>query len=334
MTNNKPKIALLLGGSSSEREVSKSSGLSIYNALNQLGYETKLIDPAYGINQPGEPAAFFDKKDFAPVSTRNYLEAVNSSLFDGIDLAFLGLHGKWGEDGTIQSLLEVRGIKYTGSGVMASSVAMDKAMSKIIFQHFNIPTPRWFIVEKRNYEPETVRKYIEERFGFPCVIKPNDEGSTVGLTVCKVPQDVEEGLKLSFKYSSRALVEDYIEGRELTVTVLDKQALPVLEIKPSHELYDYECKYTKGMSEYFVPADIPGDVANAIRKNSLEAFNALGCSVYGRLDYMMTNGNNYYCLEGNTLPGMTSTSLVPKMAKAVGISFEELIDRIIKLSLR
>lgn len=334
MKNDKPKIALLLGGSSSEREVSKSSSYAIYEALTQLGYETKLIDPAYGKNQPDEPAAFFDKKDFARVSTRNYLEAVNSSMFDDVDLAFLGLHGKWGEDGTIQSLLEVRGIKYTGSGVMASSVAMDKAMSKIIFQHFNIPTPRWFVVEKRNYQLDTVKRNIDEKFGYPCVIKPNDEGSTMGLTVCRGPEDVEEGMKLSFDYSDRALIEDYIEGRELTVAILDKQAMPVLEIKPSHDLYDYECKYTKGMSEYFVPADIPGDVANAIRKDSLAAFNALGCGVYGRLDYMMTKENNFYCLEGNTLPGMTATSLVPKMAMAVGITFEELIDRIIKLSLR
>ena len=269
MVNNKPKIALLLGGSSSEREVSKSSGFSIYNALKTLGYETVLIDPAYGKNQPEEPDAFFDKKEFSEVSTRNYLEAVNSTLFDGIDLAFLGLHGKWGEDGTIQSLLEVRGIKYTGSNVMASAVAMDKAMSKIIFQHFNISTPRWFMVEKRKSAPDIVKRKIEEKFGYPCVIKPNDEGSTVGLTICKSPEDVEKGLEISFKYSDRIMIEDYIEGRELTVTILDNKALPVLEIKPKHGLYDYECKYTKGMSEYFVPADIPPDVAKALQKDSL-----------------------------------------------------------------
>ena len=334
MKNNRPKIALLLGGSSSEREVSKSSGFSIYNALKTLDYETVLIDPAYGKNQPKEPEAFFDKKDFAEVSTRNYLEAINSPLFDSIDLAFLGLHGKWGEDGTIQSLLEVRGVHYTGSNVMASAVAMDKAMSKIIFQHFSISTPRWFMVEKRNFDPEKVKKNIDEKFGYPCVIKPNDEGSTVGLTICKNAGEVDRGLEFSFKFSDRILIEDYIEGRELTVAILDNKALPVLEIKPKHGLYDYECKYTKGMSEYFVPADIPADVAKALQKDSLEAFNALGCSVYCRLDYMMTRDNNFYCLEANTLPGMTSTSLVPKMAKAVGISFEELIDRIIKLSLR
>jgi len=333
MKNKKPKIALLLGGSSSEREVSKSSGFSIYHALQTLGYETILIDPAYGVNQPKEPDAFFNKKDFAKFTTRNYLEAVNSSLFDDVDLAFLGLHGKWGEDGTIQSLLEVRGIKYTGSNVMASSVAMDKAMSKIIFKHFNITTPRWLVIEKKKYDLDTIKRNIDKKFGYPCVIKPNDEGSTVGLTICNNPEEVSTGLEFSFKYSEKILIEEYISGRELTVTILDKEALPVLEIKPKHGLYDYECKYTKGMSEYFVPADIPESVAKSLQKDSLEAFNALGCSVYCRIDYMMSRDNKFYCLEGNTLPGMTSTSLVPKMAKAVGISFEELIDRIIKLSL-
>lgn len=334
MKNNRPRVALLLGGSSSEREVSKSSGFSIYNALKALEYETVLIDPAYGKDQPDSADAFFEKKDFGPVSTRNYLEAVNSSLFDNVDLAFLGLHGKWGEDGTIQSLLEVRGIKYTGSNVMASSVTMDKAMSKIIFQHFNISTPRWFLVEKNKYDPDKIKKNIVDKTGYPCVIKPNDEGSTVGLTICRNPEEIKDGLELSFKYSDKILVEEYIAGRELTVTVLNNEALPVLEIKPKHGLYDYECKYTKGMSEYFVPADIPADTALELQKDSLDAFNALGCEVYCRFDYMLDKKNNFYCLEGNTLPGMTATSLVPKMAKAVGISFEELIDRIIKLSLR
>jgi D-alanine-D-alanine ligase len=333
MANTKPKIALLLGGSSSERAVSKSSGLSIYSALINLGYETKLIDPAYGKNQPKETDAFFSEKDFSTVSTRNYLEAVSSSLFDDVDLAFLGLHGKWGEDGTIQSLLEVRGVKYSGSNVMSSAVAMDKAMSKIIFRHFNISTPKWFMVERKNIEPDKIKKKIDEMIGYPCIIKPNDEGSTVGLAVCNNPAEVESGLKLSFEYSDRTMIEEFIEGRELTVTVLDKEALPVLEIRPKHGLYDYECKYTKGMSEYYVPADIPDDLAKALQKESLEAFNALGCSVYCRLDYRLDKNNNFSCLEANTLPGMTSTSLVPKMAKAVGISFEELIDRIIKLSL-
>jgi D-alanine-D-alanine ligase len=332
MTDNKPKIALLLGGSSSERAISKSSSSSIYKALIALGYETVLIDPAYGKNQPKESEIFFSEKDYAEVSTRNYLEAVNSSLFDDIDLAFLGLHGKWGEDGIIQSMLEIRGIKYTGSNVISSAVAMDKAMSKIIFKHFNISTPKWFMVEKKNSDIEKIKKDIDEKIGYPCIVKPNDEGSTVGLTVCNSPSEIDKGLKSSFKYSQKTMIEEFIEGRELTVAILDKAALPVLEIKPKSGLYDYQSKYTKGMSEYFVPADITEDVAKSLQKDSLKAFNAIGCSVYGRIDFRLNKNNQFFCLEVNTLPGMTSTSLVPKMAKAVGISFEELIDQIIKLS--
>jgi D-alanine-D-alanine ligase len=333
MNNNKLKIALLLGGSSSERAISKSSSSSIYKALLALGYETILIDPAYGKNQPKENETFFSQKDFSEVSTRNYLEAVNSSLFDDIDLAFLGLHGKWGEDGIIQSMLEVRRIKYTGSNVMSSAVAMNKAMSKIIFSHFNISTPKWLIAERKNSDTERIKKDIDEKIGYPCIIKPNDEGSTVGLTVCNNSSEVDEGLKLSFKYSEKTMIEEFIEGRELTVAILDKEALPVLEIRPKSGLYDYQSKYTKGMSEYFVPADIPANIAKSLQKESLAAFNALGCSVYGRIDFRLNRNNQFFCLEVNTLPGMTSTSLVPKMAKAVGISFEELIDRIIRLSL-
>jgi D-alanine-D-alanine ligase len=333
MNDDKPKIALLLGGSSSERAISKSSSYSIYNALIALGYETVLIDPAYGKNQPKETEVFFSEKDFSEVSTRNYLEAINSSLFDDIDIAFLGLHGKWGEDGIIQSMLEVRKVKYTGSKVLSSAVAMDKAMSKIIFSQFNISTPKWFMVEKKNSNIEKVKKYIDEKIGYPCIIKPNDEGSTVGLTVCNSPSDIDMGLKSSFEYSQKTMIEEFIEGRELTVAILDKAALPVLEIKPKSGLYDYKSKYTKGMSEYFVPADIPEDVVKSLQKDSLKAFNAIGCSVYGRIDFRLNKNNQFFCLEINTLPGMTSTSLVPKMAKAAGITFEELIDRIIKLSL-
>jgi D-alanine-D-alanine ligase len=230
-------------------------------------------------------------------------------------------------------MLEVRKVKYTGSKVLSSAVAMDKAMSKIIFSQFNISTPKWFMVEKKNSNIEKVKKYIDEKIGYPCIIKPNDEGSTVGLTVCNSPSDIDMGLKSSFEYSQKTMIEEFIEGRELTVAILDKAALPVLEIKPKSGLYDYKSKYTKGMSEYFVPADIPEDVVKSLQKDSLKAFNAIGCSVYGRIDFRLNKNNQFFCLEINTLPGMTSTSLVPKMAKAAGITFEELIDRIIKLSL-
>lgn len=334
MENKKLKVALLVGGTSPEREVSKLSCSSIYKALLSLGYETKLIDPAYGKNQPADVEAFFKETDFAEISTRNYIEAVNSELFDDIDIAFIGLHGKWGEDGTIQSLLEMRGIKYTGSNILASANGMDKEMSKILFRHFNISTPEWIIVDNPDYNLGNVQKSIDEKLGYPCVVKPNDQGSTVGLTVCKNKNEIKTAVELALSFSKKALIEEYIDGHELAVAVLENRALPVLEIKPKHGLYDYECKYTKGMSEYVVPAQIPENVFMELQKESEEAFKALGCSVYGRLDYRMSSDFKIYCLEVNTLPGMTSTSLVPKMAKAIGISFEELIDKIITLSLK
>lgn len=332
LRGEKIKIGLILGGTSPEREVSKSSAISIYKALNSLNYEVTLLDPAYGKVQPEKPEDFFADKDFTAVSNRNYVEAINSEIFDGIDLAFLALHGKWGEDGSIQSLLELRGIKYTGSNILSSAIAMDKHMSKILFMHYGIDTPKWLVAGK-NDDPEKTAGLIAAELGFPCVIKPNDQGSTVGLTICGKISEVSDAISLALKYSDKALIEEFIEGREVTVGILDDTAHPVLEIKPKHGIYDYECKYTHGMSEYIVPAEIPDEIRKQLQEQSIKAFRALGCSVYGRVDFKLTGDMRAACLEVNTLPGMTSTSLVPKMAKAAGMTFEELIDKIIKLSL-
>ena len=327
------KIALLLGGTSPEKTVSKHSAASIYDAIKSLGYECKLINPAYGERQPNRPEEFFVDEDPFEISNRNYVAAVNSKLFDDIDVAFIGLHGKYGEDGTIQALLELRGIKYTGSKVLSSSLCMDKSMSKILFHHYGVQTAKWVSLTHNSINPYDVVKMIENDFGFPAVIKPNDQGSTVGLTICENSSQVKNALKLSFQYSDKTIVEEYIAGREITVAVLEDKALPVLEIKPKHGIYDYECKYTSGMSEYIVPADIPKNTAEKFQSQALLAFKALGCEVYGRVDFRMNNNLEPYCLEVNTLPGTTSLSLVPKMAKAVGISFEQLVERIIHLSL-
>ena len=332
-SKKKPVIALVLGGTSPEREVSKSSASSIYKALTAMDYKTILVDPAYGKHQPHKDEDFFKKEDFEELSNRNYVDAVNSKIFDEVDLAFLALHGKWGEDGTIQSLLELRGIKYTGSNVISSAMSMDKLMSKILFKHYDIDTPEWITAEKKDSEVD-LKKKIKDGFGYPCVIKPNDQGSTVGLTICKSEADISNSLKLAFRYSEKVLIEEYIAGHEVTVAVLEDKPLPVLEIKPKHGVYDYECKYTSGMSEYEVPANLPEWIQQELQTQALRAFKALGCSVYGRMDFRLSKDFKTYCLEVNTLPGMTSTSLVPKMAKAVGISFEDLIDRIIKLSLK
>lgn len=332
MSIKKIKTALLLGGTSPEREVSKSTGASIYKALVHLGYETFLINPAYGNKQPENPEDFFKEEDHIETKNENYVKALNLDLFRSIDLAFIALHGKWGEDGTIQSLLELKGIKYTGSKVLSSSLSMDKSMSKILFRHYNVRTPDWITVTNR-FNLTEVKKQIENKLKFPCVIKPNDQGSTVGLTICNNENEVDDAINLALQFSDKALIEEYIPGRELTVGILDDEVLPVLEIKPKHGLYDYECKYTPGMSEYEVPANLPMEISEKLQKSAITAFNSLGCEGYGRIDFRLNPENEEYCLEINTLPGMTSTSLVPKMAKAVGISFEELVERIVKISL-
>ncbi len=331
MKNKKSKIALLVGGTSPEREVSKMSGKGVLGALKSLEYPTIIIDPAYGLNQPKEEDQFFSNKNFSEISNRNCIDAINSDLLNDVDIVFSALHGKWAEDGTIQSILELRGLKYTGSKVLASALAMDKEMSKVIFKQVGVQTPNWMSV-KSNFS-DLIIKEIENKIGFPCIIKPNDQGSTVGLTLVKDGSEVNEAIKIALQFSSKALIEKYIPGREITVAILLNEALPVLEIVPKSGFYDYKHKYTSGMSEYIVPANIPNEVAVKAQQQALVAFNSLGCEGYARIDFRLTNNSELYCLEVNTLPGMTPLSLVPKAAKAIGISFEELIDKIIRQAL-
>ena len=329
----KPKVALLVGGTSPERAVSKMSGKGVLGALRTLQYPTKIIDPAYGLNQPRDEEKFFLEEDFAELSNRNCIDAINSNLLDDVDVVFSALHGKWAEDGTIQSLLELRGLKYTGSKVLASALAMDKEMSKVIFRQAGVQTADWFTVGSVNFESKKIIDKIDNEMGFPCIIKPNDQGSTVGLKLVKDESEVEDGVKVALQFSTKALIEKYIPGRELTVAILINEALPVLEIVPKSGLYDYHSKYTSGMSEYIVPAKIPDETAKKAQKLALTAFQSLSCEGYARVDFRLSNQNELYCLEVNTLPGMTPLSLVPKAAKAVGISFEELIKRIIEQAL-
>jgi D-alanine-D-alanine ligase len=332
LINPKINIAVFVGGTSPEREVSKSSGKAIHQALKSLGYNCTLIDPAYGTDQPKTDEEFFSAQDFGEITNENLIKTINSELMDNIELVFLALHGKWGEDGMIQSLLELRGIKYTGSGVLSSTIAMDKDLSKTIFLKNNVNTPSWFTIDKKFNRDEVVR-IINSKFGYPVIIKPNDQGSTVGLSIVKKDEEILKAIETAFQLSDLVLIEEYIPGREMTVAILEDKPLPVLEIIPKSGFYDYESKYTSGMSEYIVPADVPGDVFEKMQQSAIIAFKALRCKVYGRVDFRLNDENIPFCLEVNTLPGMTETSLVPKMAKAVGISFEDLIDRIIRNSL-
>lgn len=342
-------IVLITGGPSAEREVSITSSKSILKALRDLGHNVKVIDPINGANQIKEEDIFKSSvkkespsieqlRDIQITSNRKILECINSDLFDNIDLVFLGVHGKFGEDGKLQSLLELRGVPYTGSNVFSSALAMDKDISKVVFKSLGIKTPEWITLNKNSaIDYYDINYKILEFIGYPCVIKPNDEGSTVGLSI--VQPDVEDvflqnAIELAFKYSDKVIIEKHIKGRELTVSIIGQEVYPVIEIRPKDGFYDYEHKYTKGMTEYFCPAQIPGNITSGAKDQSLKAHNAMGCSVYSRVDFILNNKNELYCLEVNTLPGMTETSLVPKAAAAIGISFTELINKIINLSLQ
>jgi D-alanine-D-alanine ligase len=339
-------IIVLTGGTSAERNVALASGKAIAGALKNSGHNLRVVDPIYGANQPDEESIFEGRaaigqefptaEELNKFSNKKVIECINSELFDNIDIVFLGLHGKFGEDGKIQSLLEMRGVSYTGSGVTSSAMAMDKDISKIIFNHFGVPTPKWFMAEKGSYSIKEIDEKIKNSFGYPAVIKPNDEGSTVGLSIVKPDvEDIQlpEAFDAAFSYSNKVMIEEFIPGRELTVAVLGSEALPVVEIKPKDGFYDYEHKYTKGMTEYFCPAELPEWLAKELKEKSLIAHNSLGCEVYSRVDFRLNPKGEYYCLEVNTLPGMTALSLVPKAAAGVGITFERLLNKIIELSL-
>lgn len=248
-----------------------------------------------------------------------------------MDIVFIALHGKWGEDGTVQSLLELKGIKYTGSDVLSSAISIDKAKTKILLRHCGVNTPEWILINKLS--TKDAGSQIYEKIGLPFIVKPNDQGSTVGFSLCKSIDDLGQALDLAFKYSDNALIEKFIKGRETTCTILGNRALPIVEIKPKHELYDYECKYTHGMSQYICPAEISHESEKSIIEQSLKASKSCGCKVYCRIDFMLDENNIAHCLEINTNPGMTNLSLVPMSAKAVGIEFPELCEQIITLSL-
>jgi D-alanine-D-alanine ligase len=232
------------------------------------------------------------------------------------------LHGSIGENGTIQGFLESLGIKYTGSNQLSSAICMDKNISKFIARGSKVITPDWRIVTRD-------QNIDEDNSEFPLVIKPNDQGSTVGLTIVHDESELGSALDLAFKYSSSVMVEQFIKGRELTVTLIGGKALPVCEIIPSHELYDYECKYTSGMSKYVCPADIELDLTKRIQEITERLFDVLKCRHYSRADFRMDHEDNLWFLEMNTLPGMTDTSLAPMTAKAAGLSFNDLIECIV-----
>jgi len=338
------KIMVLMGGTSAERDVSLSSGEAIVQGLREAGHQVLAIDTVKGYKLPEYQKKFLPqgiKSEPPDVKTLQFqgkklaLKTIESFDLSDVELVFLALHGGQGEDGTIQALLELSAIPYTGSGVLASALAMDKAMAKKLFEREGILTPQWFLLESSDStDLSVVIDKIKSSFSFPVVVKPNDQGSTVGLTVVKEEKSLPKAMEEAKVYSENILFERYVPGRELTVGILGDLALPVIEIVPEHGIYDYECKYTKGKSRYICPAELSEAKTRKIQELGYKAFKALGCEGYARVDFRYGTDDRFYCLEVNTLPGMTATSLVPKAAKVMGIEFPELVDRIAKLAVK
>ncbi len=340
----KYKIAVLMGGNSAERNVSLASGAGIIAGLMKAGHEAIGIDTALGAGQisahvqaesagiKSDPPAI---TDLEAIPSETAVQTISSPDLKEVDLVFIALHGGMGENGTIQALLDLMGIPYTGSGVLASAAAMDKQIAKKIFISSGIPTADYFVMraDEINNDRDLISK-IESSIGFPVVVKPNDQGSSVGLDIARDAASLYQIARIAAQYSDKVLFEKYIDGRELTVGVLDDQTLPVVEIKPHEGFYDYKHKYLVGQTDYVAPAPISMEEEKAVRDLALKAFQALGCRGYGRVDFRMSPDGELFCLEVNTLPGMTATSLVPKAAKAAGIEFPELLTRIAESALR
>jgi D-alanine-D-alanine ligase len=331
------KIALLLGGTSSERDVSLASGIRVAEALRTCGHEVRAIDPARGPLSDDEQRALATGRvvQTAPPSqdalrrmAREALPSFASNLprQGDADVVFLGLHGGSGEDGTIQALLDLGGVPYTGSGHLASALAMDKDLSKHLFRQANVSTAKWLMAPAGADE-------VSAALGFPVIVKPSKQGSTVGLSIVRNASELQPAMDEAFNFDDEVMIEEFIAGRELTVGILGNIALPVGEIIPKHEIYDYECKYTAGMADERFPAELTKQETARVQDEALRAFRALKLRGCARIDFRMAKDGTFYCLEANTLPGMTQTSLIPQAAAAAGISFPELCDRIVRLAL-
>ncbi len=290
------KVAVLLGGPGPEREVSLRSGAAVARALRSLGAVVQEID----------------------------VKDLNLSLPEPIDLAYNMIHGTFGEDGQIQEILERQGIPYTGEGVAGSQLAFDKILSKRAFDEHGVPTGRWHVIAAGQ----------RPRFEVPFVVKSPRQGSSVGVHIIKDSADLDPALEDCFRFGEAVIVEEFFSGRELTVGILGDVALPVIEIVPREGFYDYQHKYTKGASEYFVPAPIGDEATQAVQYAALAAKRALGLEIYSRVDVILASDGRLNVLEINTIPGMTETSLLPKAAAAAGLDFPTLCERIASLSMQ
>ena len=292
------KIGVLLGGLSAEREISLKTGHASLRALQQLGYDAVAID----VNQ----------------NLPKQLQEAD------IEIAFIALHGRFGEDGRVQGLLEMLQVPYTGSGVLASSMAIDKVITKQLLLYHELPTPGFDFMRPGDSAADLLQRCKH----LPLVVKPSREGSTIGITIAKSREDLRAGIDLAAALDGTVLVEDFIDGAELTVSVVNGEPLPIIQIVPNSGFYDYQAKYTSGATEYLLPAPIDADSYQLVQKAAVKACRGLGCRGAARVDFMFRQ-REFYCIEVNTIPGMTETSLLPKAAQAAGIDFPQLVEMIL-----
>ena len=338
-------IVVLAGGISTERDVSLISGKMIYRAVKKNGHKAILLDVFLGYN--GSVDGIFDRDEDWEAQVKGIsetdpdIEAVNAlrpdwekqffgpnviALCQAADVVFMALHGENGENGKIQACFDLMGITYTGTDYVSSALCMDKGLSKDMFAQYGVPTPKGIRIKKGQQDPGTVP--------FPCIVKACCGGSSVGVSIARNSGEYEAAKAESFRYDNEAIVEQYIEGREFSVGVLDGKALPVIEIAPLSGFYDYKNKYQAGSTIETCPADLSPEKTAEMQKYAETAFRALRLRNYARMDFMMGKAGDIYCLEANTLPGMTPTSLLPQEAAAVGISYEQLCEKLIEVSLR
>ena len=295
------KVAVLMGGKSAERAVSLNSGAMVLAALRKSGVDAHAFDPAQ--------------------------RGLDSLVAQGFERAFIALHGRYGEDGTVQGALELLGIPYTGSGVLASALAMDKWRTKLLWHATGVPTPRCELLSR-----DADLTGVAARLCLPLMVKPANEGSSIGMSKVRDAAQLDEAYALAVNYDSVVIAEQFIDGPELTVGILGGDALPVIRLETPREFYDYEAKYHAADTRYLIPCGLPPDAEGAIQREALRAFEVLGCRGWGRVDLMLDGAGKPQFLEANTSPGMTDHSLVPMAARRMGLSFEDLCVRILELA--
>ena len=342
------KIVVLAGGTSTERSVSITSGTMVCKALREKNHQAVLVDIFCGIEVNGNLEDAFAEENYDVDKAAEYMHSFDEKLDEMIasrrrffgrnvlelceaaDVVFLALHGANGEDGKVQATFDLLGIPYTGTGYLSSALAMDKGMAKQLFIAGGIPTPRGISMKKEN------RKDSAKELGLklPCVVKPCCGGSSIGVTIVRTEDEFKSALDEAFKWEDNLIIEEYVEGREFSVGVIDYKALPIIEIAPIQGFYDYKNKYKAGSAVETCPAELPEEITEQMQHYAERVAEVLGLNTYSRSDFLLNKNNEIYCLEANTLPGMTPTSLLPQEAGVLGINFNQLCEKLIEISLK